>query len=260
MFWFRILLSSILLSTPALSKETIRLTNGEWPPYLSENLAHHGYASHIVTEAFATVGVDVEYGFFPWKRSYQYAKDGISGSGEIWHGSVVWVFNAERAESFMYTDVVMTDYQVLFHLRSNPLDWTTIDDLQGKTIGGTLHTFYPQLELAAESGVVQLERARDYQTLFTRLLAGRIDAVPHTWSVGRYFLKNHLTAEQREKITFSPTVMQTKPCHIILSNQIPQNEKFKALFNQGLKNIKANGTYQRLQENLENGVYDLPLP
>ncbi len=48
--------------------ETIRLTNGEWQPYLSKDAPHHGFASHIVTEAFALVGVEVEYGFFPWKR------------------------------------------------------------------------------------------------------------------------------------------------------------------------------------------------
>ncbi len=51
----------------AQTSKTIRLTNG-WQPYLSKDVPHHGFASHIVTEAFALVGVEVEYGFFPWKR------------------------------------------------------------------------------------------------------------------------------------------------------------------------------------------------
>ena len=64
-------LSALLLSSwgagaLAQTQDTIRLTNGEWQPYLSQDVAHHGFASHVVTEAFAQVGVDVEFGFFPW--------------------------------------------------------------------------------------------------------------------------------------------------------------------------------------------------
>ncbi len=55
--------------TAAQTSKVIRLTNGEWQPYLSEDTPHHGFASHIVTEAFALVGVEVEYGFFPWSRA-----------------------------------------------------------------------------------------------------------------------------------------------------------------------------------------------
>ena len=53
----------------AQTRDTIRLTNGDWQPFMSKNGPHHGIASHVVTEAFALVGVEVEYGFFPWKRS-----------------------------------------------------------------------------------------------------------------------------------------------------------------------------------------------
>ncbi len=63
----------------AQTSETIRLTNGEWQPNLSKDTPHYGFASHIVTEAFALVGVEVEYGFFPWKRSYKIAKEGTWG-------------------------------------------------------------------------------------------------------------------------------------------------------------------------------------
>ena len=37
----------------AQTLKTIRLTNGEWQPYLSKDVPHYGFASHIVTEAFA---------------------------------------------------------------------------------------------------------------------------------------------------------------------------------------------------------------
>ena len=35
------------------AEQTVSLTNGEFPPYLSENLKYYGVASRIIAEAFA---------------------------------------------------------------------------------------------------------------------------------------------------------------------------------------------------------------
>ncbi len=50
------------------AESTIRFTDGEWQPLMSKNGPHHVIASHVLTEAFALVVVEVEYGFSPWKR------------------------------------------------------------------------------------------------------------------------------------------------------------------------------------------------
>ncbi len=65
-------------------------------PYLSAELPHYGFASHLVEEAFAAVDIDVEYGFFPWQRSYNYAREGKDPDGGRWHGTLVWVPTEER--------------------------------------------------------------------------------------------------------------------------------------------------------------------
>ncbi len=58
-----VLIFSILLgfSCSGFTEETIRLTNGEWIPFLSEDLKHYGVISRIVKEAFALEGMKVEY-------------------------------------------------------------------------------------------------------------------------------------------------------------------------------------------------------
>lgn len=48
-------------------------------------------------------------------------------------------YNEERAQNFIYSDVVIEDTEYLFHLKINPLQWSTIEDLRGLTIGTTLH-------------------------------------------------------------------------------------------------------------------------
>lgn len=45
--------------------EDVRLTNGEWAPYLGATLPHQGVASRIVAEAFALEGVTVHWEFYP---------------------------------------------------------------------------------------------------------------------------------------------------------------------------------------------------
>ncbi|MDG3085119.1 hypothetical protein P7F88_02995 [Vibrio hannami] len=54
----------------------VNVTTGEWAPYTSQNLPHGGLANHIVSEAFSAVGIKTNFGFFPWRRSYLYVKNG----------------------------------------------------------------------------------------------------------------------------------------------------------------------------------------
>ena len=108
---------AIAMTQAASAGETIRITNGEWTPYLSEHLPHYGVSSHIVTEAFALVDVEVEYGFFPWQRSFKLAK-----SGEKWDGSAVWYYSEERARHFHYSDAVNQVEMAFFHLKDASFD------------------------------------------------------------------------------------------------------------------------------------------
>lgn len=242
----------VALAIPAFAGDEVVLSNGEWAPYLSETLPHYGAASHIVTEAFAAAGVTTRYEFYPWKRAYKMALEGQVS------GTPVWVYTKERARDFLYTDVVVTDYEYLFHLKSRPLDWQQVDDLKGMIIGATLHTVYPALDHAVARGILQIERGGNYDNLYNRLLNHRIDAIPQVSQVGKYYLRTTLSPEQREKVTYSPTVLQERQYHLILSKHHKDSKRFLKLFNQGLARIKENGTYHRIMTALDTGVYDKP--
>lgn len=249
------LLSLWLLSVSfAYSSEVVRLSNGEWPPYLSQKLYRNGAASHIIEEAFGAVGVTVEYVFRPWKRSYFYAKEGIV-EGQVCHGTVVWVHTEERAESFFYSDPVIEDIEVLFYLKKKPLSWTNIDDLQGKVVGGTAHTTYPLFEEAEKKSILSILRAGNYDTLFQRLLAERIDAVPQVKQVGRFFLRNSMDETNRKQITFSPTISAKRQYHVLFSRKGDSDKHFLNLFNQGMEIIRDNGVYGRIISDLDDGKY-----
>lgn len=242
----------LMMASQVWARERVRLTNGEWAPYLSERLPHYGAASHIVNEAFAAVGIATQYGFFPWKRSYKLAKEGK------WDGTLVWVYTTERAQDFYYTDVVIAEVEYLFHLKEKQLIWQKVDDLEGLSIGATLHTVYPPIERAAARGLLRIERAGNYDNLYRRLINHRIDAIPQVSQVGKYYLRTTLSPEDRDKITFSKTVLQERRYHVILSKVPDGNKALIQLFNKGLSIIRANGTYDAIINALDRGAYDTP--
>ena len=79
-------LAVLSFSFSTFAEDTINLTNGEWPPYLSEQLPENGFASAVVRESLNAVGMNVRYGYYPWKRAYLYAKNGadLDGTGLAW--------------------------------------------------------------------------------------------------------------------------------------------------------------------------------
>lgn len=244
-----IILFFAILCSQAQAQDRIQLTNGEWPPYLSEHLPHQGAASWIVSEAFAAAGVEVTYGFYPWKRSYKLAKEGI------WDGTLVWVYTAARAKDFYYSDVVIKEVEHLFHLKETPLVWQRIEDLKGLTIGATLHTAYPPLERAAKAGILKIERAGNYGNLYRRLLNRRIDAIPQVSQVAKHYLNTTLHDRDRERITYAGTILQERAYHLILSRQSQNSERYITLFNKGLSIIRKNGKYQSIIQLLKEDLY-----
>ena len=157
----------------AQTSETIRITNGEWQPFLSKDVPHHGFASHIVTEAFALVGVEVEYGFFPWSRAMKLARDGI------WDGTAVWGTSEKRLQKFHFTDVVVPSTYVFFHLKTTAFDWDDYDDLGDLKVGGTVEYSYSNAFEAAEAaGVFRTIRGRSDEVSLKNLLKRRLDVFP----------------------------------------------------------------------------------
>ncbi len=133
-----VLIALLVASMDTLSAQTtINITNGEWEPYLSQYSHQYGIDAHVVTESFKLEGININWGFFPWKRSYQLAKN-----GNEWHASAAWWPSDETKADFLVSDPISNTSFVFFHLKSKVFDWQSIKDLAGLKIGGTLEYDY----------------------------------------------------------------------------------------------------------------------
>lgn len=245
-----VVLFILSIVTSSNAEETIRLASGEWSPYQSKNLKYYGVASRIVSEAFAMEGIRVEYGYFPWKRSYKYAEKGK------WDGTFLWFDTSERREIFYISDSVVDIQYVFFHLKSYSFDWNTIDDLGGIEIGGTLEYNYGDaFQNAEKTNKIKVHRVAADEQNFKRLLKGRIQIFPNDLDAGYEILHKHFTPEQVNLFTYHPVPVKAAPHHLLLSKKIKRNQRMLETFNKGLRILKESGKVEQYLSESRQGKY-----
>lgn len=227
-----------ILPLQAEPKTVVRVTNGEWPPYLGESLPHRGLASRIVTEAFAVTGIEVEYGFFPWSRALKLAEIGE------WDAAAVWLPSPERSLAFRVSDPVIDARYVFFHLRERKFSWKSVADLKGLKIGATISYHYgKEFQDAEKAGIISVERVPTDEQNLKKLLLGRIDIFPMDDIVGREMLKSILPPEKADSVSFHPTPLHSDPLCLMISRRIPGSAELAAKFNRGLATLRASGRH-----------------
>lgn len=239
---------SSLIVTPEVKAEEkiVRFTTGEWPPYISKTIDGYGIIPHIISEAFKLEGYRVEYDFFPWTRSYQLAQTGI------WHGSVTWQPTPERTRDFLFSDPVIQDSNVFYHLNDLLFEGNRLEELRYFRIGTTRsYSYAPGLrENLAEIGATVIDSDDDL-TNFKLLLDRRIDLVLMDINVGNYLLHKYFQDEQSFFATSSFLQLQQAPQCIIFPKNSPSSRHLQTAFNKGLKKLKENGRYDQILSQLK---------
>lgn len=239
-------LFSLSLSMPVVvGAESVRLANGEWAPYMSQALKHAGVISHIVEEAFARQGIQVEYSFSPWKRAYEDAKHGRAD------GTLIWGRTAEREAEFLLSDPVIELKTVLFYAKDKGFDWSDTASLSEKTLGGVIGYSYG-VDAEERAGLLKIERIAVPEGNYAKLLQGRIDAVLEDLDVG---LDSIAKLGLGNKIAYHPKPTLERPYFLLMNRRNPANPAHLAAFNKGLKAMRDDGSYARMLEASRAGEY-----
>ncbi|WP_020406253.1 substrate-binding periplasmic protein [Hahella ganghwensis] len=247
----RLIALALFLLVVSLSgqADTVRITNGEWPPYLSQHYNHFGVASHIVPEALKLENFQVEYGFFPWVRSLEFAEDGI------WDASIVWTFSRERETRFLYSEPVIKLRSVFFHRRDKVFEWEALEDLKGYRIGGTIGYYYgPELSKLEKSGKLNISRVRSDAQNLKLILADRLDLFPIELEVGYEVLHRNFPSQQINLITTTRPFRETS-YYMIVSRKSPKANSILKAFNQGLVKLKESGRFDEMIDSAAVGGY-----
>lgn len=220
----------------------LRLANGEWPPYTGQQLPGYGCDSQVVTEAFALMGIRVEYSFFPWARGMLLSRNGLVD------GALEWENTPEHRRShFVSRQPISRQQWVFFHRKGTTVDWRQLEDLHRHRIGLTIGYAYSDAfkVFQANYPATFTEAASDLLN-FKKLFNRRIDLFPMEQQVGRYLLETYFSAAQRQAVVVHPQPIGDFLPHLLLSRVVAGNERRMQLFEQGLQQLQANGRYRQI--------------
>lgn len=233
------LLVGISFSSSAI--ERIRISTGEWLPYISAELKYKGVVSRIVTEAFALEGVHTEYEFYPWGRALLEAQKGTLDASSVWY------FHTDREKDFLHSEPIIVLTEVFFHLKSFDFDWRDLSDLKGLRVGATIeYTVSKMLQDNKEASGYSLEVIPTDENNFRKLLKGRIDIFPSAIEAAYPLLNQKFTMEERGRLTYHPNPVNSGELYLLFSKKNPESKRMLKLFNRGLKRLKESGQYDKI--------------
>ena len=237
-------------SLPVSAQESITLTTAEYPPLNSESLKHKGLVPRIISEAFRLEGVDVVFEFNPWARAYRRSK-----LGQV-HGTAQFYYSDERAKDHYYSDPVMDEKVVWFHLKSFPFNWKKLEDIANIKVGVLRgYTYTDPFLKAIKRNQFTIERADEPRQLFEMMLRGRIDIFPENIDIGYYKIFRTFPDYTSVLFTNHHQPFLSAPSHLLFSRKHPESPLLLEKFNRGLRKLKESGLYDLYLEESRRGEY-----
>lgn len=245
------LIGNSMVASSVSAEKIITISTGDYAPWTGEDVKYNGFTNHVIVEAFKRKGYLVKYKYRPWKRAYLEAKAGK------FHAVSFFFVSEERKKFFYYSDPIHAEKLVFFHLKSNPMkDWESLDDLRDYYIGATReYTYTKEFWEAAESKQLKVQITDTDQQLFSKLLKGRIDIFPSGLVNGYGVLQKEFDTSISHLISFHPKPLSETTGHLLFPKNRKDSEKLLKVFNQGLAELKKEGLYGKLMDDLLSGKY-----
>src|SRR5690606_20309387 len=113
----------LLLAAHLGHARTVTITTGEFPPWTGIDLPHQGYVNHLISESFASVGIEVEFIYLPWKRAYEDVKRGKYDLTSYWYED-----NSHR-DVMLFSEPIIQNRTVFFQRSEDPpIEWQRLED------------------------------------------------------------------------------------------------------------------------------------
>ncbi len=240
-----IALFTITLKSHAEDTQQLEITVGDWPPFLDQAQPNNGIIAQLISDILAEEGYQVRFLFRPWARAYLEASTGQRDA------TAIWMHKPEREKDFYYSQPLMKESFVFFHLKKRPFNWQSLDDLAGMTLGGGLNYSYgAEFNAALEKGAFKQERMSTKEQNFRRLLLGRIDAFPEEVTVGYHSLHRDLTATEYQQITHHPVEFLSNDSFVLFPRKKAGSQVLMAAFNKRLQMFRDDGRYSQYFDSL----------
>ena len=217
---------------------------GDWPPYFDQEAPDQGIVAQLLRDVFAEEGFTVSYHFLPWKRAYYEAAMGKHDA------TAVWMHAEEREQEFTFSDPALKERFVVFHLKDQPVSWSSVEDLSDLRLGGSIgYSYGSAFDQAIEDDLLSIEWVASTVLNFRRLLFDRIDAFPEEINVGYHILRRELDPEEASRITHHPRPLLENESFVLFPKTRPDTVQLAERFNDRLQAFRDSGRYDHYFKN-----------
>lgn len=241
MFLWRLMVTVVLASMiygfssllSVVKAETLMLSSLLWPPYSGQQLTEQGATIAVAKAAFKAMGHQLEVDFYPWSRAVKLASMPSSHYlgyfPEYYYDTEKFVFSKSLGESPLG----------LVELKSHPLNWSTLDDLNRFTLGVVKDYVNTEaLDSMIAAGIQRAEAVTSDEHNIKKVAAGRIDAAVIDVNVLHFLLKQKTLAPLADKLQMNRQLLANKQVYIAFRNT-EEGRRWRDIFNQGLAKIDA---------------------
>lgn len=225
------------------SENTVLLTTGpDYYPLTDIRRPDGGRATRIVSAVFKSMGKDVVIDWLPWKRGFQMTKTGKYGA------TFPYLKTSERERDFYFSDVLTQEESLLWTRTGSPLTINNPSSFKKAKICagvGYASVIEETLKPVINLKDVEIFRPQNRESCMLMLAAGRVDAISG--------LKDEIMPiieanDLAGKVTVSAKPIKTVAFHLIAPKGKPGSRALIQDFNRALKEIQADGSYQKLFE------------
>ena len=189
----------------------------------------------IVSAVMARAGIPVRFGIMPWKRALIESGAGNGGIGGIYQ-------TEERLQRYDFSDLIMTENIVVYFNTAKPINFRSVSDFHGKTIGVIRGWSYGEaFDAARNSGLFKAEEVSGDRSNFIKLADGQVDAILSIEESGRAIM----AAGGFGNIGQSRSYLASNKAYLAFAKSA-QRKDVLAGFNKALAAMRQDGSLDRI--------------
>jgi polar amino acid transport system substrate-binding protein len=224
----------VLVLAASASAETVRMLANTSPPYADRKLPEQGLALELVTHIMQRAGYDTQMQIETWARAMEGVRIGLYDAlATAWHSE-------EREKDFIFSEPYLDSRLILVSLRSNPVIFRNLGQLQGRRLGVRSDYAYG-IDFESIPGLMLVEENHLIQNLMD-LLNGRVDVVIGDQRTMALQLNEYLQT-QRHEFEVAPISLPGRSRHVAASREVANSEAMIAAFNKALAETIKDGSH-----------------
>lgn len=227
-----------LVASGGARADTIQATTVNWAPYFAETLRNDGVISALARAAFNEAGHDMEVTFLPWRRALAKGRVGA-------YDAVLAAYKTpEREEDFYFSEPFYAiEIGLMAHAHLGLPRFSPLEELDSYLIGYNAGWAYG--EKFENADYLQKDPANNHIENVRKFFAGRLDIVAMARSMFRYEAQK-LGHTDLDDVTFLEPPLKIGKLHMMFPKVKDNAKRLRDEFNQGLKEIRSNGTYSQI--------------